>query len=344
MADGAKGSGGELTGPRKAAVLMVSLEHDAAVRLMAQLDKAEQEKVALEIVRLETVPPTADERDRILREFYQLSVSPSVADQGGPGAALKLLEKVHSTAEARKIVESAETALGRGRFTFLKKTDPENLVAIVGEEHPQMIALILSHLPAERAAGIVESLPLAKQQEVIKRLANMEPTNPVVVEQVEKALETRLFSFAAPRVEATDGVQAAASLLNQVQRSTERGILEGLRAEEPELVEKIRRLMFTFADLVRVNDRGVQNLLKSIDASKMSLALKIASPELKDKFFRNMSKRAVERIKEEMELIGPVRASDVEAAQNQIVDEVLRLEEAGELIIEGRGGSERVVV
>jgi flagellar motor switch protein FliG len=144
-------------------------------------------------------------------------------------------------------------------------------------------------------------------------------------------------------MEAADGVASAAQLLNQVQRSTERSILEGLKAEEPELVEKIRRLMFTFADLLRVNDRGIQNLLKSVDASKMSLALKTASSELREKFFRNMSKRAVERIREEMELIGPVRLSDVEAAQHGIVDEVLRLEEQGELVIEGRGGAEKVI-
>ena len=335
--------GGDGTGPRKAAILLVSLEPDAAARLMAQLEKPEQEKVAIEIVRLEGQPPSKEERERVLREFYQVAVAPPIIDQGGSTAALKLLEKVHPPGEARKMFDTVESALGRGHFEFLKKTDPENLVALVSEEHPQMVALILSYLPAERAGRIIESLPLAKQQEVVKRLANMEPTNPAVVAQVEKALEGRMAAFAAPRVEASDGLATAALLLNQVQRATERGILEGLKAEEPELVEKIRRLMFTFTDLVRVNDRGIQNLLKSIDASKMSLAMKIASPELKDKFFKNMSKRAVERITEEMELIGPVRASDVEAAQHQIVDEVLRLEEAGELVIEGRGGSERVV-
>jgi flagellar motor switch protein FliG len=330
-------------GHRKAAVLLVSLEHDAAARLIAQLEKSEQEKVAVEIIRLETTPPSKEERERVLREFYQVAVAPPIIDQGGSSAALKLLEKIHPPAEARKMVDSAEHSLGRGHFEFLKKTAPENLVAIVGEEHPQMIALILSHLPPDKSAKIIESLPLAKQQEVIKRLANMEPTNPGVIQQVERALEGRMFSFAAPETRETDGVQTAAFLLNQVQRSTERSILEGLKAEEPELVEKIRRLMFTFADLLRADDRGVQNLLKSIDATRMSLALKIASPELKDKFLRNMSKRAVERIKEEMELMGPVRASDVEAAQHQIVDEALRLEEAGVLIIEGRGGAERVV-
>ena len=335
-------SGGE-GGPRKAAVLLVSLEHEAAARLMGQLEKAEQEKVAVEIVRLEGNPPTREERERVLREFYQVAVAPPIIDQGGASAALKLLEKVHPPAEARKILESAEGVLGRGYFEFLKKVSPENLVAIVGEEHPQMIALILSHLPHDLAAKIVEGLPLAKQQEVVKRLANMEPTSPALVHQVEKTLEGRMTSFASSEIREADGIQTAAFVLNQVQRSTERSILEGLKAEEPELVEKIRRLMFTFADLIRVNDRGIQNLLKSIDASRMSLALKIASPELKEKFFKNMSKRAVERIKEEMELIGPVRASDVEAAQHQIVDEVLRLEEAGELVVEGRGGSERVV-
>jgi flagellar motor switch protein FliG len=338
MAD--MGGGG---GPRKAAVLLVSLEHEAAGRLIAQLEKPDQEKLAVEIVRLEGNPPSKEERERVLREFYQVAVAPPILNQGGPGAALKLLEKVHPPSEARKILDSAEHALGRGHFDFLKKAAPENLVAIVGQEHPQMIALILSHLPPDKAAKILESFPLAKQQEVIKRLANMEPINPAVVQQVEEALEGRMFAFVAPETRETDGVQTAAFVLNQIQHSIERSILESLKAEEPELVEKIRHLMFTFTDLLRVNDRGIQNLLKSIDAFRLSLALKIASPELKEKFFKNMSKRAVERIKEEMELIGPVRATDVEAAQHQVVDEVLRLEEVGELVIEGRGSGERVV-
>jgi flagellar motor switch protein FliG len=150
-------------------------------------------------------------------------------------------------------------------------------------------------------------------------------------------------TFSSSEVQETDGLSAAAKVLNQVGRATERGILEGLKGEEPELVEKIRRLMFTFADLARVNDRGIQNLLKNIDGSRLSLALKTAGADLREKFFANMSKRAVERIKEEMELMGPVRVADVQAAQNAIVDEIMRLEEAGEVAIEGRGGSEAVV-
>jgi flagellar motor switch protein FliG len=343
MADRSGAGTPEAEGLRRAAILMVSLDPETSARLLAQLEKAEQERVALEIVKLETHPPTREEREGVVRDFYSLSSVQQATDQGGARAAQQILEKIHPPAEAKRMVDSVEASLGRTRFEFLKKTDPENLVAVVADEHPQMIALILSHMPVAKSAKIIETLPLAKQQEVIKRLATLEPTNPVVVQQVEKALETRLFSLAGPQMEATDGVASAAQLLNQVQRSTERSILEGLKAEEPELVEKIRRLMFTFADLLRVNDRGIQNLLKSVDASKMSLALKTASPELREKFFRNMSKRAVERIREEMELIGPVRLSDVEAAQHGIVDEVLRLEEQGELVIEGRGGAEKVI-
>src|SRR5437667_2901190 len=162
MADGTRGPG-EIPGPRKAAILMVSVDSEAASRLMGQLDKAEQERVALEIVRLEDTPPSKDERERILREFYQISVLPMMADAGGSGTALRLLEKIHPSAEAKRIVESAETVLGRRHFEFLRKADPENLVTIVGEEHPQLIALVLSHLPPDKAAKIVECLPLAKQ-------------------------------------------------------------------------------------------------------------------------------------------------------------------------------------
>ncbi|HVE39105.1 MAG TPA: flagellar motor switch protein FliG, partial [Planctomycetota bacterium] len=258
--------------------------------------------------------------------------------------AQSLLEKVHEPQEAKRILANVQAAVGKTPFEFLRKADPESVGGFIADEHPQMIALILSHLDPHRAGRILEGLPLSKQQDVVRRLATIEPTSPAVVEQVEKALQGRLSAFGASELRELDGVAVAAKVLNYVARATERTIMEGLKVDEPDLVEKLRRQMFTFADLIRVNDRGVQNLLKTIDTSRLSLALKTASPELRDKFFRNMSKRAQERVLEEMELMGPVRVVDVQAAQNAIVDEVLRLEEAGELIIEGRGGSETVVM
>lgn len=331
-------------GLRKAAVLLVSLDPGSASALLSRFDAAEQERVAREIVRLEEHPPLPEERDAVLREFATTFREVQSTERGGLRSAQAILEKIHAPEEARKILDSIESSLGRSRFGFLKKADVLNVAGFIADEHPQTIALILSYLPPVQAARLVETLPLPKQQEVIRRLANLEPTSPEVVQQLEKALETRLSAFSTRDLQEVDGRAAAAAVLNQVARSTERGILEALKAEEPELAEGIRRLMFTFAEAERVNDRGIQNVLKSIDTAKLSLALKTAKPELRQKFYRNMSQRAAERIQEEMELMGPVRLGDVEAAQNSIVDEILRLEEAGELAIEGRGAGEAVVV
>src|SRR5436190_9981685 len=334
----------EAAGARRAAILMVSLDQESAARLMSQLDKPEQERIATEIVRLDSAPPDRAEREKVLRDFYAYHTSQQAVASGGLRTAQSLLEKVHEPQEARRILANVQAAVGKTPFEFLRKADPDSVVSFIADEHPQMIALILSYLEPYRAGRIVEGLPMAKQQEVIRRLATIEPTSPAVVEQVEKALQGRLEAFGAQDVRETDGISAAAKVLNHVTRATERVIMEGLRTDEPDLVEKLRRQMFTFADLERVNERGIQNLLKTIDTSRLSLALKTASPELRDKFFRNMSKRAQERVLEEMELMGPVRVVDVQAAQNAIVDEALRLEESGELIVEGRGGMDSVVL
>jgi flagellar motor switch protein FliG len=334
----------EAAGARRAAVLMVSLDQETAARLMSQLEKPEQERIATEIVRLETAPPDRAEREKVLRDFFNFHVSHQAVETGGFRTAQSLLEKVHEPQEAKRILANVQAAVGKTPFEFLRKADPDSVVSFIADEHPQMIALILTHLEPYRAGRIVEGLPLAKQQEVVRRLATMEPTSPAVVEQVEKALQGRLAAFGASEVRETDGVAIAARVLNHVTRATERTILEGLKTDEPDLVDKLRRHMFTFADIARVNDRGIQNLLKTIDTSRLSLALKTTGPDLRDRFFHNMSKRAQERVLEEMELMGPVRVVDVQAAQNAIVDEVLRLEESGELIVEGRGGAETVVL
>lgn len=331
-------------GVRKAALFLVSIDQETAARIMTQLDKDEQELIALEIARLGEERPTKEERDRVFGEFKNIYLAHQYVEQGGLGYARSLLEKILPSDEVRRIIDAIESSMKAAPFGFLQKTDSRNLITFIQDEHPQTIALIIAYLSSSQGAELLEGLPLKKQQDVIKRLATMEHTNPEIVQQVEKALETKLSAFVTSELRKTGGVEAAAEVLNLVQRSTERNILEGLEEEDPEMVEQIRRLMFTFDDILRVNDRGVQNLLKNIDTSQLAMALKTASPELKDKFLRNMSKRASDLISEEMEFMGPVRLSDVEAAQQAIVDVVRRLEEQGELIIEGRGGAEEIVV
>ncbi len=212
------------------------------------------------------------------------------------------------------------------------------------EEHPQTIALVLSHLPPGMATDIVAALPTERQVEVASRIANMDQTSPDVIKEVERGLEKRLAGLVSERFERVGGVEAVAEILNMAGRATEKAILEGLEASDPQLVEEIRRLMFVFEDIIRVNDKGIQSVLKEVENDELSLALKTASEELKEKIFKNMSERAAQMIKEEMEFMGPVRVSDVENAQQKIVDIVRRLEDAGDVVIAGRGGGGDVVV
>ncbi len=334
----------DTAGLRKAALFLVSVDADTAARILTQLDREEQELLAKEIAKLDDERPTKDERDKMFSEFKNTYLAQQYVEQGGLQYARQLLEKFLPPDEVRKIIESIESSMKATPFGFLHRADARNLITFIQDEHPQTIALIIAYLTSSQGAEIMEALPLKKQQEVVKRLATMEHTSPEIVQQVERALETKLSSFVTAELKKTGGVEAAAEVLNLVQRSTERNILEGLEEEDPEMVEQIRRLMFTFDDISRVNDRGIQNLLKNIDTSQLAMALKTASPELKEKFLKNMSQRAAELIREEMEFMGPVRLSDVEAAQQAIVDVVRRLEEQGELMIEGRGGAEEIVV
>ncbi|MHC4698604.1 MAG: flagellar motor switch protein FliG, partial [Planctomycetota bacterium] len=205
-------------------------------------------------------------------------------------------------------------------------------------------ALVLSHINASKGSEILGGLAPTKQLEVVTRIAHMENTAPEVVKEVEHGLEMRLSGIVSQTLQGVGGVETVAEMLNLADRATEKSILEALEAQDPDLVEQIRRLMFIFEDILLVNDKGIQAVLKEIENEELALSLKTATPELQDKIFRNMSDRATELIKEDMEYMGPVRVSDVEAAQQKIVDVVRRLEDAGELIISGRGGEKDMIV
>ena len=322
-------------------MLLVTLESDLAGAVLGQLDKAMVEAITLEISRLEDV--TRDERDKALEEFQTLCAAQSMVEQGGAATAKELLLKAMPEDQANEILGLINQAKKTAPFAFLQKAESGNLLAFLQSEHPQTIALILAHLHANQASEILAGLPAKKQLDVVKRLATMENTSPEVVEEVEKALEKKLSAVISSDAHELGGVESVANMLNLADRATERGILESLEEENPELVDQIRRHMFVFEDILRVDDRGVQNIMKEIDNEQLALALKTATPELKDKFLRNMSKRASEMIREEMEYMGPVRLADVEAAQQAIVDVVRRLEEQGDVIIEGRGEAQQVI-
>ena len=280
----------------------------------------------------------------MINEFYQLAIAQTWASEGGLNYAKQLLEQSLDSKEANRVLQQISQQVRRTPFAFLQKAETQNLLAFIQDEHPQTIALIVSHMPYHKASEILAALPAPKQVEVVKRVANMEQTNPEIISEVEKGLETRLSSMLTQSFEKIGGVETVAEMLNFVDRTTEKDIMEGLEAEDSDLVDEIRRMMFVFEDMLLVNDKGIQSVLKEIDNDELALALKTASEDLKQKIFDNMSERAVSLISEEMEFMGPVRVSDVESAQQRIVDVVRKLEDTGEILISGRGGEKEMIV
>jgi len=332
----------ELTGTQKAAVLLLALNQDSASLILQQLESKPVEEVTRELATIGDVPDEI--RDRVLEEFYTMAMAKSWAAEGGLAYARVLLRRSLDSKEAERILQQISQQVRKTPFSFLQKAETENLLTFIQDEHPQTIALIVSHMSYHKASEIMAGLPGPKQVEVVKRIANMEQTNPEVIAEVEKGLEARLSNLLSQSFEKIGGIESVAEMLNLVDRTTEKGIMEGLEAEDPDLVEQIRRLMFVFEDIGMVNDKGIQSVLKEVDNDELALALKTASTDLRDKIFKNMSERAARLINEDMEYMGPVRVSDVEAAQQRIVDIVRRLEDAGEVIVSGRGGDDELVV
>jgi len=332
----------DLTGTRKAAVLLLALDQAAASTLLKTIPPRAVEEITRELAKMGGVPTTV--RDAVLQEYYDFAVAQNWAREGGLDFARKLLKQSLNPDEAKRIIDHISQQVRKTPFSFLQKAESQNLLTFIQDEHPQTIALIVSHLPFSKASEVLAGLPTPKQIEVVKRVANMEQTNPEVVSEVEQGLEARLASMLNQSFENVGGVPTVAEMLNLVDRTTEKAIMEGLETEDPDLVEEIRRLMFVFEDILLVNDKGIQAVLKEVDNDELALALKTASDELKQKIFSNMSERAAQLINEDMEFMGPVRVSDVEQAQQRVVDTVRRLEDAGEIIISGRGGDSDVVV
>jgi len=316
---------------RKAAILLLSLDKPLAAEILSQLSKEQVELVTLEIARLDDV--TKEQQESVLDEFYNLGMARRHIERGGMDYAHALLEQSLGKEKASQILESVRHSMSSVPFGFLQKAGASNLLTFIVEEHPQTIALIMSHLPTSLAAEVLAGLPAQKQLEVIRRVAHMEQTSPEVIRDVEKSLESRMTSTFSQQLENAGGVSLVAQILNVTDRMTNKGILENLEQEDGDLVDQIRRLMFVFDDLLKLDDRSIQALLKEVDNSQWALALKGSSEELKTKILSNLSQRAAALLQEEMEYLGPVRVSDVEAMQQQIVDTVRRLEDAGEIVV-----------
>lgn len=330
-----------ISGMRKSAIIFLSLGKDIASDILGRLRRDEIEEVSRELAELEGVKP--DEQMAVLEEFYNLAMAQTYVEQGGLAYAQALLERSLPPDAAKDIIQQVTQTIQQTPFQFLAKAEADNILTFIQDEHPQTIALILSHLQPQKSAEILAGLAQQKQAEVVKRISAMDQTNPEVIREVEAGLEKRLASVVSQTFEKAGGVEAAAAILNLADRSTEKGILENLETEDPDLVEQIRRLMFVFEDILLVNDKGIQSVLKEVENDDLALALKTASEDLQKKILGNMSERAADLVREDMEYMGPVRLSDVETAQQKIVDIVRRLEDAGELFIQGRGGESEIV-
>ena len=316
---------------RKAAILLTSLPEDQAALLLAKLNPKQVEAVTIQIARLGRL--SAEEQEGVLREFGDSNPNTLGGEAGGVEFAKTLVEKAFGD-QAGSTLENLRHSIEALPFHFLKKVDPQNLLTFIMDEHPQTIALILSHLPPPMGAEVVKGLPADRQLAVIRRIAHMGQTSPEVIQEVERGLESRMANLMNQSFQKAGGVHSVAEILNVADRGTGRALMENLAQEDAELVEEIRRLMFIFEDICKLSDKDVQSVLKNVETGQWAMALKGASPELKQKILGNMSTRAAATLQEEMEFLGSVRLSEVEQVQQQIVDIVRKLEDAGEITVQ----------
>ncbi|AGT31536.1 flagellar motor switch protein FliG [Geobacillus genomosp. 3] len=332
---------GGLSGRQKAAILLISLGPDVSASVYKHLSEEEIEKLTLEISNVRQV--TVEQKEEVLEEFRQLALAQDYIAQGGIAYAKEVLEKALGPDKAMNIINRLTSALMVRPFDFARKADPMQLLNFIQNEHPQTIALILSYLEPAQAGQILSALPQEMQADVARRIALMDSTSPEIINEVEQILERRLSATVVQDYTQAGGVEAVVEVLNQVDRSTERTILDALELQDPELAEEIKKRMFVFEDIVTLDNRAIQRVIREVDNSDLMLALKVASDEVKDIVFRNMSTRMAETFKEEMEYMGPVRLRDVEEAQSRIVAVIRRLEETGEIVI-ARGGGDDIIV
>ncbi len=326
---------------RKAAVLLTSLPEESAADLMGKLTAKQVEAVSIEIAKLGAT--SGEEQTSVINEFAATNPNAMGGEGGGLDLAKKLVQKALGS-KAGDTLDNVQQSIEALPFGFLKRVDPQNLLTFIIDEHPQTIAVILSYLSPAYGAEILGGLPTERQLAVTRRIANMGQTSPEVLAEVERGLENRMSSVMSQSFsDNAGGVVNVASILNVTDRATERALLENLAQEDPDLVEEIRRLMFVFDDINKVGDKDVQSILKNVESSQWAMALKGASDTLKEKILGNMSKRAAEMLTEEMEYLGSVRLSEVEAVQQQVVDIIRRLEDTGELTLHGDDEAEEFI-
>jgi flagellar motor switch protein FliG len=331
----------DLDGIQKAAILLITLGPEKASDVFKHLKEDEIEQLTLEIANTRSVSPA--QKEAVLNEFYEVCLAQQYIAEGGIGYAKDLLQKALGESKAQEVLGKLTASLQVRPFEFIRKTEASQLLNFIQDEHPQTIALILSYLSPQQAAGIIGSLTPDKQTDVAKRIALMDRTSPDVIKEVENILEQKLASLVSQDYTIVGGVDSVVEVLNTVDRGTEKHIMENLEIEEPELADEIRKKMFVFEDILMLDDRSIQRVLREVENSELAIALKNANEEVQNVIFNNMSTRLVDMIKEDMEYMGPVRVKDVEEAQQKIVNIIRKLEDSAEIVI-SRGGGDEIIV
>jgi flagellar motor switch protein FliG len=333
----------ELTGRQKAAILLISLGPELSAKVFHHLREEEIESLALEIASQRQIAPEL--REKVIYEFYQIYQAQQYISQGGIDYAKEILDRALGTTKAMEILQRLTASLQVRPFSFVRKADPNQLISFIQGEHPQTIALIMAYLAPEQASVVLASLPPERQADVARRIAIMDRTSPEVLKEVERVLERKLASLVNQDYTVAGGVESVVDVLNRVDRSTEKTIMESLAVQDPALAEEIKKRMFLFEDVVTLDNRSLQRVLREVDLQRdLPLALKVASEEVKRKILGNISRRAQENLREAMDFLGPVRLRDVEEAQTKIVNIIRKLEELGEIVVGSRGGGEDIVV
>ena len=331
----------EITGVQKAAILLIALGPDKSSNVFKHLKEDEIEQLTLEIANTRSVSPAM--KDAVLDEFYEVCLAQQYIAEGGIGYAKDLLEKALGSERAKDVIGKLTASLQVRPFEFVRKTDASQLLNFIQDEHPQTIALILSYLSSNQASAIISALSPEKQTDVAKRIAQMDRTSPDVIKEVEKVLEQKLASLVNQDYTIVGGVDSIVDILNTVDRGTEKHIMESLEIEDPELADEIRKKMFVFEDILLLDDRAIQRVLREVDNNELAVALKGSNEEVQNLIFSNLSKRLATMIREDMDFMGPVRMKDVEEAQQKIVNIIRKLEDSAEIII-SRGGGDEIVV
>ena len=331
----------DYNGLQKAAILLITLGPEKASLIFQHLKEEEIEELTLEIANTRSVNP--QDKEEVLEEFYQVCLAQQYIAEGGIGYAKEILEKALGNDKAQGVIAKLTASLQVRPFEFIRKTEPGQLLNFIQDEHPQTIAMILSYLAPAQAAMVLGALPPEKQADVARRIAQMDRTSPDVIKEVERVLERKLASLVNQDYTIVGGIDSIVNILNSVDRSTEKHIMESLEIDEPELADDIRKKMFVFEDILLLDDRSIQRVLRDVDNADLELALKSSTEEVLNVIFRNLSKRLASMIKEDMEFMGPVRMKDVEEAQQKIVGIIRKLEDSAEIVI-SRGGGDDIVV